>query len=197
MQFAFGWTMATTKRHLGEIGGWEAMVDYHSDDFELGNRIARHGYRVELMPRPVTVVSPYQTLDEFFERELRWSIGLRNVRPVGYVGMIFTHGLPWAIVAAVAAPSRHIALAYLLAYVVLRLGMAWTAGVRGLGDATMAERLWLLPLRDALSFGSWLAGFFSDKIVWRGIAYRVTKGRLVPVASGMPQTRSHQAAEIG
>src|SRR6476660_4775483 len=33
MEFAFGWTMATTKKHLAEIGGWEAMVDYHSDDF--------------------------------------------------------------------------------------------------------------------------------------------------------------------
>jgi len=40
MQFAFGWTMATTKRRLSEIGGWEAMANHHSDDFELGNRIA-------------------------------------------------------------------------------------------------------------------------------------------------------------
>jgi len=32
MQFAFGWTMATTKRHLSEIGGWESMANYHSDD---------------------------------------------------------------------------------------------------------------------------------------------------------------------
>ncbi len=46
MQFAFGWTMATTKRHLSEIGGWEAMANHHSDDFELGNRIARRGYTV-------------------------------------------------------------------------------------------------------------------------------------------------------
>ncbi len=41
MRFAFGWTMATSKRHLAEIGGWEAMANYHSDDFELGKRIAQ------------------------------------------------------------------------------------------------------------------------------------------------------------
>jgi ceramide glucosyltransferase len=94
VQFAFGWTMATTKKHLAEIGGWEAMVNYNSDDFELGNRIARQGYRVRLMREPVSMVFPKENLREFLTHELRWSIGLRNVRPAGYVGMIVTHGLP-------------------------------------------------------------------------------------------------------
>ena len=40
MRFAFGWTMATTKKVLSEIGGFESMVNHHSDDFELGNRIS-------------------------------------------------------------------------------------------------------------------------------------------------------------
>jgi ceramide glucosyltransferase len=192
MQFAFGWTMATTKNRLREIGGWEAMADYHSDDFELGSRIARHGYRVELMRRPVSVVSPRKKLQEFLAHQLRWSIGLRNVRPVAYAGMIFTHGLPWAIVAAFAARSHDIEVAYLLTYLVLRLGTAWTAGVRGLGDSTMAKRLWLLPLYDALNFGSWVAGLFLNKIVWRGLTYRVRNGQLVPEADGLQETRAHE-----
>jgi ceramide glucosyltransferase len=192
MQFAFGWTMATTKRHLREIGGWEAIADYHSDDFELGNRIARYGHRVELMRRPVEVVSERVTLREFLAHQLRWSIGLRNVRPVGYAGMIFTHGLPWAIVAAFVIRSHEIGVAYLLAYLVLRLGTAWTAGVRGLGYRTIAKRLWLLPLYDALSFGSWVAGLFLNKIVWRGLTYRVRNGQLVPQTDGLQRTRPHE-----
>src|SRR5262249_2147607 len=74
MQFAFGWTMATTKQHLAEIGGLEAIADYHSDDFEIGNRIARNGYRVELMGRPVSMVFPKETVEQFLRHELRWSI---------------------------------------------------------------------------------------------------------------------------
>jgi ceramide glucosyltransferase len=181
IQFAFGWTMATTKKHLAEIGGWEAMVNYHSDDFELGNRIARRGHRVEFMRKPVWMVFPRETLKEFLAHELRWSIGLRNVRPAGYVGMIFTHGLPWAVLAALVAPSRALGVAYLLAYLVLRQGVAWTAGVWGLGDTAIGKKLWLVPLRDAVSFVVWVAGFFSDKITWRGLHYRVKKGLLVPV----------------
>ena len=187
MQFAFGWTMAATKKVLSEIGGFEAMVNYHSDDFELGNRISRRGYRVELMRKPVWMVFPKETLSEFLKHELRWSIGLRNVRSAGYVGMIFTHGLPWALLAAAVASATGwfgVAAAYLLGYLVLRLGVAWTAGVWGLGDAAIGKKLWLVPLRDAISFAVWAAGFFSNKIVWRGIVYRVKRGLLVPVAGG-------------
>src|SRR6266436_1737430 len=81
MQFAFGWTMATTKRRLSEIGGWEAMANHHSDDFELGNRIAGRGYTVELIRKPVWMVFPKETIEQYFRHELRWSIGLKNVRP--------------------------------------------------------------------------------------------------------------------
>ncbi|MGH9743923.1 MAG: glycosyltransferase, partial [Candidatus Acidiferrum sp.] len=95
MRFAFGWTMATTKKVLSEIGGFESLVNHHSDDFELGNRISELGYLVELMRKPVDMVLPDECFREFLKHELRWSIGLRNVRPLGYLGMIFTHGLPW------------------------------------------------------------------------------------------------------
>jgi ceramide glucosyltransferase len=184
MQFAFGWTMATTKRHLSEIGGWEAMVNYHSDDFELGNRIARQGYRVELMSKPVQMVFPKETAGQYFRHELRWSIGLKNVRPAGYRGLILTHGLPWALFAAGVAAGAGwaaIAAAHLLAYFVLRLGLAWTTGVWGLRDPEAGKKLWLIPLRDAISFVVWVGGFFSDKITWRGLAYRVQNGQLFPM----------------
>jgi ceramide glucosyltransferase len=187
VQFAFGWTMATTKKVLTEIGGWEAMANHHSDDFELGNRIAKAGHRVELMRKPVWMVFPKERAAEFFRHEMRWAIGLRNVRPVGYWGMIFTHGLPWAIAAAIAAATAgwwSIAAFYLVGYLVMRFSVAWTAGVWGLGDQEISAKLWLLPVRDAISAGVWVAGFFSDKIRWRGLEYRVKKGILVPVKGG-------------
>jgi ceramide glucosyltransferase len=184
VQFAFGWTMATTKQRLAEIGGWEAMANHHSDDFELGNRIAGKGYRVEFMREPVSMNFPKEKFDEFLQHELRWSIGLRNVRPAGYAGMIFTHGLPWVILAAmVAAVSgwTMLAASYLLAYLILRLGLAYTAGVWGLRDHKIAAKLWLVPVRDAVSAAVWFAGFFTDRVRWRGLEYRVRNRLLEPL----------------
>ncbi|MGB9464994.1 MAG: bacteriohopanetetrol glucosamine biosynthesis glycosyltransferase HpnI [Candidatus Acidiferrum sp.] len=188
MRFAFGWTMATTKKVLSEIGGFESMVNHHSDDFELGNRISELGYRVELMRTPVSMVLPDESFGEFLKHELRWSIGLRNVRPVGYVWMLLTHGLPWTLLAsavATAAGWSSIAIAYAAAYLVLRLGVVWTTAVWGLGDSPKGRKLLLVPLHDAISFVVWVGGFFSNKIVWRGSVYRVRKGLLIPeVSSG-------------
>jgi ceramide glucosyltransferase len=191
VRFAFGWTMATTKERLSEIGGWESMADHHSDDFELGNRIARQGYRVEIMRETVTVVFPRETLQQLFGQELRWAIGLRNVRPLAYAGMIFTHGLPWAILAAfIAATSGWptLAAAYVAAYLILRIGVGWTAGVWGLRDETVRGKLWLLPVRDAITATVWLAGLLSDRIKWRGSEFRVKNGLLQPVGEEAHKT---------
>ena len=189
VKFAFGWTMATTKKHLAEIGGWEAMVNHHSDDFELGNRIARR-YRVEFMREPVSTFVPKETLGELLGHELRWAIGLRNVRPLAYFGITFTHGLPWAIIAAIAAGTAGwtgVAALYIAAYLVLRLAVAWTAGVWGLQDRMIGRKLWLVPLRDVLVTCVWAVGCFSDRIHWRGVDYLVKDKLLVPVSD--PQRR--------
>jgi ceramide glucosyltransferase len=186
MRFAFGWTMATTKKVLSEIGGFESMVNHHSDDFELGNRISELGYKVELMRKPVGMVLPDESFREFLKHELRWSIGLRNVRPLGYLGMIFTHGLPWALVGMAVAMSLgwgSIAIAYALAYLVLRFAVVWTTAVWGLGDTQIGKKLFLFPLHDAISFVVWVGGFFFNRIEWRGSVYRVRKGMLIPEVS--------------
>src|SRR2546423_820954 len=192
VQFAFGWTMATTKKHLTEIGGWEAMVNHHSDDFELGNRIARQGYRVEFVREPVTMVFPRETLKDFLRHELRWSIGLRNVRPAGYAGLILTHGLPWAVLAAFMAATAGwagLAVSYPLADLIVRLGGAWTAGVWGLGDRGVAAKMWLVPLRDAGRAVGWAVAFLTDQITWRGLEYRVKNKLLIPMTAAKGQER--------
>jgi ceramide glucosyltransferase len=189
MRFAFGWTMATSKRHLAEIGGWKEIANFHSDDFEFGNRIAKCGHQVELMAKPVSMVFPKETLAEYFSRELRWSIGLRSVRPLAYWGLAFTHGLPWALLAATVAASINsfaLSVSYLIAYLILRVGLTWTVGKWGIGDRKLPSILWLVPLHDAINFVVWLLGFFSDRIMWRGLSYHVRHGQLIPIPVSPP-----------
>jgi ceramide glucosyltransferase len=181
IKFMMGSTVATTKRHLAEIGGFERMVDLHSDDYELGRRIADRGHRIELLPEPVWMAFPSQTLGAYLRHELRWAIGIRNIRPGGHLGMLLTHGLPWAIAAACVAPSETVAASYLGAYFVLRFAMAWVVGVWGLRDPVLRRRPWLLPIRDLLSFFVWLASFGVNRIEWRGSAFMLDKGRMIPV----------------
>ena len=182
LDFALGWTMATTKTRLAEIGGFESLVNHHSDDFALGNEIFKRGYRIELMRKPVWMVFPRETLNDFFKHELRWSILLKNLRPGGYAAMAMTFGLPWAVLVALVVPSFAASLSYVAAYLVLRLAVAWTIGVWGLNDPVVRKKIWLVPIRDALNFCVYLASFFSNTVRWRGIAYRVRGRSFVPLA---------------
>lgn len=180
VDFALGATMATTKERLAQIGGFEALVDHFSDDYELGHRIAALGYRVEVTTFPVFTVFPTQTLSQCFRHQVRWTLTMKHSQPWGHFSLIFTHGLPWTILAAVIAPSWVIAVLYIVGYVVLRGLMAWTVGVWGVGDTMLRRKMYLVPVRDAFAFVVWLTSFFKRRIEWRGAEYYIVDKRLVP-----------------
>jgi ceramide glucosyltransferase len=182
LDFMLGAVMATSKQQLAAIGGFESMVDYFCDDYELGNRIAATGRRVVLSGFPVSVVYPRETLGEAFRHQLRWNLSIRYSRPWGHFGLLFSQGLPWAILAAVIAPSAAIAGGYLGAYLVLRCALAYVTGAWGMQDETVRERWRLLPLRDLFAFAVWMASFFPQRIHWRDREFYVREKRLVPVA---------------
>lgn len=183
MQFGLGSTIATTRQHLEEIGGFEALVDQHSDDFELGKRIAARGHGVELSDYAVWTIYPVQTPRSYFAHQLRWARTTRYCRPWGYLGLLLTYGLPWSIAAALASRSTAVAAGYLGTYLVLRFLVAWTVGIWGLKDPVLRRSWWLLPFRDALHFCVWLASFSSNRITWRGSEFVLYKDRMLAVGS--------------
>ena len=155
----------------------------HSDDYELGHRIAKAGGQVLLSREPVWTMYPAQTARGFWNHQVRWARTVRLCRPISYMGLIFTHGLPWVLLASALAPATWIAAVYLLSYLVLRLSMAWAVGVWGVGDGVLRRKLWLVPLRDATYFAVWLASFASNRIRWSGEEFTMQKGQMVPASA--------------
>jgi len=181
VRFALGATMATNRQRLEEIGGFEALVDVLADDFQLGHRIAALGYRVALAPYVVSSECATETLRDYVQHQLRWAITVRHSRPWGYGGLLLTQGLPWAVAAALLAPTSTVASSYIGGYLTLRTLMAWSVATWVLGDVRVLKRWWLLPVRDALAFAVWVAGLFANRILWRGRGFVVRDGRLIPV----------------
>lgn len=183
VRFLLGATMAVRRSCLDEIGGFEAMADYYADDHELGARVAARGHRIEFASDIVATHYPAMNVASLLRHQLRWALTVRHARPWGHAGLVFTHGLPWAVAAALLAPSAVEAGAVLAVCAMLRLWMAWEVGVGVAGDSVVRRRWWMLPLRDAMGFGVWLASFLYNRIDWRGERYVVRRGRLVPAAS--------------
>ena len=181
LDFMLGAVMATTKKHLAEIGGFESLADYFCDDYELGNRIAARGYRVELSRFPVDIVYPRETIADAFRHQLRWNLSIRYSRPWGHLGLIFSNALPWAALVGALATWR-VAAVYLAIALFFRIMLAISVGLRGMRDRLIRRDLWMLPLRDAFAFAVWMASFFPQRIHWRDRQFCVRDKRLIPVA---------------
>ncbi len=181
LKFAMGSTMATKREILREIGGFEGLLNLHSDDYEFGKRISDRGYRVELAPEPVFMQYPANSLLDHLRQELRWFVGIRHVRPGGHFDMLLTNGFVWTLGAALAAPTGGLAAAWVGAYLALRLGTGYVIAVWGLNDPEVRRWLWLLPLHDFFSFPNWLASFLVNRIEWRGMVFTLKRGRMIPV----------------
>jgi ceramide glucosyltransferase len=179
MGFALGATIAVRRSTLTTIGGFEALVDYCADDYELGRRVAATGHRVELSACTVSTSCAARTTSAFLKHQLRWAVTIRHARPWGYLGrLVTTQGLPTSLAAALIAQSIPVATAYLSAYVFLRLALSWTMAVR-LNDEVARRRWWLVPVWDAVAFGVGLAGLVTNRIDWRGRFYQLQRGKLV------------------
>jgi ceramide glucosyltransferase len=194
MTFALGASIATTKTWLGKMGGFEAIADTLADDYELGHRIDKAGGAVVLSREAVWTMYPAQTLRSFWHHQVRWARTVRLCRPLSYVGLLFTQGLPWALLAALVAPAKWIAGVYLLAYLILRFLMARTVGIWGVGDEVLRRKIWLVPLRDAVHFAIWLASFGSNHISWGNAEFVIRQGRMVPLA-GVESTAASPAED--
>src|SRR5208282_5449443 len=178
LRFGLGSTLAFRRRDLEAIGGFEALLDYLADDYELGRRIAATGKRVELSAATVTTFLPAYTLLEFFRHQLRWSRTIRDARRWGYAGLLFTFGLPWVLVTLLAA--RGAAWAWILFALTLaaRLSVGFVAAEVVLHDRPALNGIFLLLLRDLIAPLIWAAAFMGNRIHWRGDIFDLKDGRL-------------------
>ncbi|MGA2084492.1 MAG: bacteriohopanetetrol glucosamine biosynthesis glycosyltransferase HpnI [Terracidiphilus sp.] len=178
LHYGLGSTLAVSRNALNKIGGLAPLVDHLADDYELGARVAQAGYRVELSAEVVeTNVAAYGWRG-FLDHQLRWARTVRDARPWGYAGLIFTHGLGWALLNVLASGLSPLSLWLLGLSFFLRLTLAMVAGAAVLGDRQVLPGLWLLPLRDLVAMGVWVAGFAGNTIVWRGERFLLKDGKL-------------------
>ena len=176
IRFGLGSTLATTKTALAAIGGFEALVNELADDYELGARLAKAGYGVELVKEVVETSVPAYSVREFCEHQLRWSRGTRDSRRWGYLGLGVTYVLPWALAVVVASGCSLWSLSMLSMALLVRVGVALTVGVGILRDGQVLRDLWLLPVRDCFGLFFWAWSYASDTVVWRGERFRLKNG---------------------
>ena len=178
LRFGLGSTLATTKAALDRIGGFESLVDQLADDYELGARLHRAGYRVELVPEIVATTVPAYSWRGFSDHQLRWARSTRDSRRAGYLGLLFTYVLPWALATVLASGFALWSLSLLSLALFMRVAVSLSVGVGLLRDGQVFRDLVLMPVRDCLGLFFWAWSYASDVVVWRGERFRLRRGVL-------------------
>jgi len=189
IRFGLGSTLAMSREALDAIGGLAPLVDYLADDYELGARIAAKGYRVELIDEVVETTVPAYSFRQFLAHQLRWARGMRDARKKGYAGVLFTFGLPWAVLNVIAAGASLSSLALLSLVCVARVTLALAVGVGVVRDMQVLRDLWLLLPRDMVALGLWAWSYAGNTVTWRDKSFALKDGRMQEVSGLANQQR--------
>ena len=177
LSFALGASMAVRQSALERIGGFAALVDYLADDYQLGNMVHRAGFRLELSPFFVeSIMRGGETVSEVLVRQLRWGRTMRVSRPGGYLASGITLPFPGALLALVISGFSLQGMAAAALLYLVRAAVAVTYSRGYVKDRLLPRWLWLLPFRDALSFGIWALSLVGNRVLWRGHLFRLSKG---------------------
>jgi ceramide glucosyltransferase len=181
VRFGLGSTLAFRRGELDRVGGFEALLDYLADDYELGKRIAGLGLNVELSEVVVETFLPQYDFGGYFEHQLRWARSVRDSRRWGYVGVLLTFGVPWALLVLLLSRGALWAWGLLAVVAAARILMALIVGEKVLADRHVRPLLPLIPVRDLLAATVWIASFASDQIAWRGDYFHLKDGKLARI----------------
>jgi ceramide glucosyltransferase len=181
IRFGLGSTLAFRRAELEKIGGFTSFVDYLADDYELGKRIAGLGLTVQLSEVVVETYLPSYGLRDFMAHQLRWARGVRDARAGGYVGLVFTFGLLWALLALVASRGAFWACCAVAVTLSLRFAVALVVGRGVLKDRQILKHAWLIPLRDLVAVVVWIASLGGHTVTWRGDRFWLKDGKLTRI----------------
>jgi len=185
--FALGSTILMRHDVLEQIGGLPAVADYLADDFLLGYLTAKAGYKIILSDCVVDHVTGADSVKAMLKHLLRWGRAIRISRPWSYRGLILTYGTATSLLALLAWNFSGFAWWLFGLTMLARFLPVFVIGVYGLNDRSLARYFWLVPVRDLITFGVWLASFTGHEIEWRGARFRVLPGGKLAPVKGKPQ----------
>ncbi len=185
MRFAMGAAMMVRREAFEATGAFHNLADHLADDFWLGESVRDAGWTLEMAGAVVETVPHIDGGAEHFKHLVRWARTIRICQPAGNAASLIQHGFSLLTLKVLLFGPDLRSLAMLAAiWAAKAAASAFLA--RSLGGDQPLSALWLLPLAEWFSFGAWLGGWGSSRVLWRGELYDVqSKGRLVPVAAAL------------
>jgi ceramide glucosyltransferase len=195
IDFALGAVMGIRKQQLLEIGGFESLINCLADDYQLGNRISRRGYQIEIATVPVECWSVPMGWREVWNHQLRWARTIRVSQPAPYFFSILGNATLWSLLWMVVKPNP---VSGVFAAVCLYFRMLVAVDLQrrllhpGMNtdeqpadrdkefqvsdqetDGKILSHAWMAPVKDLVQTAIWFLSFLGNQVEWRGEKLRL------------------------
>ncbi len=183
MNFGLGATIAIRRKVLEEIGGFRPLADYLADDYEIGNKITKAGYKLHLCDYLVDVVLQEAGLMEYLRHNVRWAKTIRSCRPLGYFLRIFTRGTPFSVAFLLITDFSFWGWVLFLLHLISRILTSTIIEVVYLNSTKTLYHILLLPVKDFVTFIVWCWGFVGNKVTWGKNTFYLLEGGKIAMAN--------------
>ena len=176
LTYAFGATLCTSKEILHNLGGIEVLLDFLADDYQMGNKVHRRGYHIDLSRCLIDQISGTRTFRNYIRHQLRTGITQRVCRPWGYFASSMTHQVSIALLFLLVQGFSLVASGLFLFICVIRIVSGGVVNYTVIHNREVTRYLWLIPLNDLMNSLIWLLSLFMNTVHWKGRRFRILKG---------------------
>ncbi|MBC8002860.1 MAG: glycosyltransferase [Opitutaceae bacterium] len=175
MKFALGAAMAVRRDDLMAAGGFEVLAGFLADDYQLGQRLAANGRRIELCPIPVDCRETPLTWRDAWQHQLRWARTIRACQPFAFFLSIVGNATFWPLLWLAVQPQEHVW--HMAAIFILLRIVSASQNQRKMNLSNTHWRYdWLVPIKDLLGVILWITAQLGNEVTWRGDRFRVDRG---------------------
>lgn len=189
IKYCLGATMIVRRELLDEIGGFNVLSNHLADDYMLGKLVSDLGYKIHLSNFIVENIVEEASIKDLITHELRWARTLRRVEPLGYA---FTFLTDTFVISCITTISIYLStsnlLWALLPFILVSIArLALHLRTKKITRSKSAGFIWLIPLRDVLSFYIRVRSYMGNEIQWRNNSFQVDSAGLIHTEQHSPE----------
>jgi ceramide glucosyltransferase len=176
---------------LEQMGGFRSVNNVLAEDYVLGQKFLRSGYKVALSSYVVGAVNAHRSVKDFCARHVRWCQMRRRIAPALYFAEPLLSPLPFILFgllcllagAQVGFASRTALAVFFAAGLLFKLGSDAHVLSRVRGDRLRLRELPCWLCKDLMLLGIWAMGAVKRTVVWRGNVLRIGPGSELSTAT--------------